>query len=162
MDSKRDLVRRCLMAREERPLPPLPVAVDIREADFAQPLQLCLDVQELVGTIFVLGADGDGIEKLPVRPRRGRGDMLEITEDAARIEDRPDLAIQVPLSGMRQVMDRETRDDGIKSARFRKGGAPCCNPGSRPDRRCESALSCVRAWVARSPARRHAHRACRA
>jgi hypothetical protein len=101
-------------AGKKRQFAPFPVAINILEADFAEPEQLRFHVEQLVRGIFIRRPDG--FEKLRVDLRRHGGNMFQIAEHAARREDFEYLLIQRALALMNQVMNREARDDGIEAA----------------------------------------------
>src|SRR5215207_4377690 len=80
-------------ADQERHLQPLPVAVDVLEAAFTQPAELRLDVDGPVRGVLVLERLADRLEEGAVQARRRRGDVLEVGEDAARLEQLECLSI---------------------------------------------------------------------
>jgi len=72
-----------LQSGQQRQFPPLPVTIDLDEANLAQPRQLRLDVQEFVRGVFLAGRDAEFFQELLVQ-RWGRGcDVLEVAERAA-------------------------------------------------------------------------------
>ena len=52
-----------------------------------------------------------------MRARRHRQHVLEVGEHAARLEEVPDLLIQRAFSLVRQMVNREARDDGVERAK---------------------------------------------
>ena len=101
-------------ADEEREAPPPPEAVDLLQAGLTHPAQLRLDVDELILGI-VLGAADRGPER-GVELRRRRRDHLEVREHTARPQLPRDLAEQLPLAVVAEVMDRKPRDDHVELA----------------------------------------------
>src|SRR5205085_12194106 len=81
--------------REERELAPSPLAVDVGEADVAEPTQLGLDVGQLVRRIVLLAALADGAEERGVQRRRRRLHVLEVAEHATGLQPLEDLAVQL-------------------------------------------------------------------
>src|SRR5436189_4006958 len=90
-------LRFAFAAGEQRELAPLPVTVDVHEADVAQPLELWVDVEELVRGILVRGRDSDRLKESLVRDDRHRRDVLQIAEHACRLQHRPDFFVQLAL-----------------------------------------------------------------
>ena len=70
-----------LDADEQRHLEPLPVAVDVVEADLAQPGELRLHVEQAVGRVLVLERLADRREEREVQAAGRRRDVLEVRED---------------------------------------------------------------------------------
>src|SRR5690348_18260885 len=65
-------------ARQQRQLPPLPLAIYICESNLAQPTKLCLHVQQLVRRIFRLHGETNTVQKFPVQPLKiGRASCRE-------------------------------------------------------------------------------------
>ena len=87
---------RWLDAREQCQFTPFPVAVDIDEANFAQPRQLSFKIEQLVRWIFI--RPGDCLEEPGVETGSWRSDVLKITECAARSEKLKNLLVQCTFS----------------------------------------------------------------
>ena len=51
---------------------------------------------------------------------RGGRDVLQIAEDASRLQHRPDLFVELPLPLVREVMDGKARHDGVERAEIRQ------------------------------------------
>ena len=85
---------------EQGQFPPLPEAVGVVVADFAEPAELGFDVEELVGRVFVGGCDAEGVEEAGVEAGGGGGDVLEVAKEAAGVEGRPDFLVEVALAGV--------------------------------------------------------------
>ena len=62
------------------------MAIDIYESDLTLPCKLNLEIKELVRGILLRRVDVETGEKLLVKLRGWRGDMLEIAEHPARTE----------------------------------------------------------------------------
>ncbi len=101
-------------AAEQREAAPLPDAVDVREPGFADPLQLEVHVaQPVVGVVPSAHLIAPSVVELLGRA----GDDLEVAEPAARREQTGDLRVEGALAVVRDVMDRERRDDRVERAR---------------------------------------------
>ena len=99
---------------QKRQLAPLPVAIDVAESYGTEPLQLGVNIKQLVGRVFVSRGNSHRFEKALMTVRRCRRDVLEIAEDATWCEKSPDFSVQLSLSFVREVMNRETRDDKVE------------------------------------------------
>src|SRR5262245_27183777 len=84
------------------------------EADFAQPRELGLDVEQLVRRVFV--NDPESLQELRVQAWRGRSNVLEVAEHATRRKAIEDLGVQRALPRVREVVDREAGDHSIELA----------------------------------------------
>src|ERR1700692_4675588 len=98
------------------------MAVTIDETDFTQPLELRLNVEKLVGWIFVFGLDVERGQELVVQGPRRRCHMFEVAEDRARSESREHLFVQLTFARMGQVMNGKTRDDRVEGPKIRWQG----------------------------------------
>ena len=107
-------------ADEERHLQPLPVAVDVVETELAQPAELGLDVEQAVRGVLVLDRLVDRREERQVQALGRRGDVLEVGEDPAGLEQLEDLAIERALALVLEVVDRERGDDGVEAPELRQ------------------------------------------
>jgi len=67
---------------QQRHLEPFPIAIDIAEADIAQPIKLCLDVEQMVGGILEIRRAAQSLIEGDVHARGWRCDMFEIAEPA--------------------------------------------------------------------------------
>ena len=105
-----------LYSTEERQFEPFPMAIDVVETDFAEPLKLGFDADEFVRRIFIGWSNAESPEELSVELRRGRSDMFEIAEDAARVERTIYLAVESSLSLIGAVVNGEARHDRVKAA----------------------------------------------
>jgi len=107
-------------SRQQRQFAPLPVAIDICETDLTQPTQLGLEIKQFVRRIFRVYGVSDRMQKLFVQKWRGRGNMIQITENATRIQQAVGLRIERPLALVYQVMNGEARNNRIKPAKLGK------------------------------------------
>ena len=96
-----------LHAGENGYLTPFPKAVDIGKAELAQPAELRFDVEQPVRRVLVLERLADRFEEGQMQALGWRGDVLEIGEDTARLEQVEDLAIERALSLVLEVVDGE-------------------------------------------------------
>ncbi len=88
------------------------MAVDIAKADFAQPRQLCLDIEELIRWILV--DDPKPLEECRVQcGRRGRH-VLKIAEHTVRCKTIENLRVEGALPCIREVVDREAGNHRIE------------------------------------------------
>lgn len=69
-----------LHAGDQCNLTPLPMTIDVDEADLPQPCELRLPVQKFVGGIFLLGQNLQLLEELMVKPHSRRRDVLQIAK----------------------------------------------------------------------------------
>src|SRR5689334_1388322 len=99
---------------EERELPPLPVAFDLREPHAPQPPQLLADRREQVRRVVVGRVDAERGEELRVELRRRRRDVLEVEERPPGPQALVDLAVQGVLACVRHVVDREAAHDQVE------------------------------------------------
>ena len=107
-----------LDADEKGHLEPLPVAVDVIEAELAQPAELGLDVEQAVRGVFPIRSIAERLVEAPVQAVGRGGDVLEVGVDAAGLESLEDLGVQGALSFILEVVDGEAGDDRVE--RFRK------------------------------------------
>jgi len=104
-----------LNSNEEGHLEPLPVAVDVLEADVAQPAKLGLHVGESVRGVLPVGRVAKRLVEAPVKARSRRGDVLEVGEDPSGLEQLEDFGVDRALTFVREVMDGEGGDDGAEA-----------------------------------------------
>jgi len=90
------------------------MAVHIRKANFAQPAQLRFHVQWLVRWILFFA--GDGAQKVCAESRSRRRDVLEVRENAARVEAREDFGAERAFAFVRNVVNGRTGDNGVELA----------------------------------------------
>ena len=105
-----------LDSNEERHLEPLPVAIDVIEAEGAQPLKLGVHVERAVGRVLVLDWLFDRFKERQVQAVGRRCHVLEVREYAAGLEQVKDLAIERALAIVLEMMDRKRRDDSVEAA----------------------------------------------
>ena len=92
------------------------MAIDLDEADLAQPRQLGVDCDELVGWVVLGRRLADGGEEVDVQLRRRRVDVLEVQEAATGLEGAEGLAVERALALVDAVVDREARDDEVEAS----------------------------------------------
>jgi hypothetical protein len=61
------------------------VTIHVNESDLAQPVQLGLHIEELVGRVLGFKGKADPVQEFFMQSWRRRGDMFQIAEDAAGI-----------------------------------------------------------------------------
>src|SRR4051812_6110451 len=109
-----------LVAGEEGQFPPLPEALDVLVADLAQPAELGLDVEQLVGGILLRSADQ--LEELGVQALSRRRHVFEVGEYAAGLDHVEDLFVHLALALVRAVVDGEGRHDQVEGAEVGQWG----------------------------------------
>jgi hypothetical protein len=97
------------------------VTIHLGESDLAEPLQLGLYIEELVGRVFRLKGKANPAQELFVQTWRGRGNVFQIAEGTAGIQQGVDFGIECALALVHDMMDREAGDDRIKPAEVGKG-----------------------------------------
>src|SRR5208283_5193520 len=118
-------------AAEDGRLENLQIAVDVGETDVTEPCALLLDRRQDVGILVravivkpghIVAALGRvmAVERVDehlvlqrTEPYGGRGYMLDVDEDPARVQQSEDLAVDRQLPVIRLMVDGEARDDGI-------------------------------------------------
>jgi hypothetical protein len=104
-----------LHADKEGHLEPLPVAVDVIEAELAQPPELGLDGEQAIRGIFILEWFANRGKEGQVEAVGRRGYMLEVSEDSAGLEEIEDLTIERVFSLVLEVVDGKRGDDNVKA-----------------------------------------------
>lgn len=112
----------------------------------------------------VLGSADLMAESL-VKLSGGRAHEIEICKDAARRDERIDLAEQRPLARIVEVMDRQPGDNSVKRSHLWEGRLRSCwrsstmgSPANLPDARASigseesSPIACASVWSARTSA----------
>src|SRR5207247_4352389 len=102
-DRSRDHSTTRLPARQQRQFQPFPVTVHVRESDFAQPLKLRFNVQQLVRGIFTEEWNAEPLEEALVQGRRWRSDVFQVAENPARRKQAEHLGVERSLAFVRQV-----------------------------------------------------------
>src|SRR5260370_22907862 len=100
---------------QQSELAPLPVTVDVGEADLAQPVELRLEIQQLIGRVLLFGRDSERIEEPAMQAIGRRRHVLEIAEDAACTQPAADLRVHRSLASVTEMMNRDARDDRIET-----------------------------------------------
>ena len=113
------------LTHQQRHLEPLPVAVHVVEAGLAQPAELRLHVEQAVGRVLVLDRLADRGEESPVQALAGRGHVLEVGEQPARLEQLERLAVERALAVVLEMVDRHRRDHGVEAAERGQRLRPC-------------------------------------
>jgi len=110
-----------LDSTEEGEFEPFPVAIDVVESDFAEPVELGLDGEAFVGRVFVGGGDVEGAEEAGVEFRGTGQDVFEVQEYSAGGEDFVDFGVEFLFAFVGAVVDGEAGDDGVELAEGGKG-----------------------------------------
>lgn len=105
---------------QQRQFPPLPLAIHMRKADFAQPLDLRFRIQQFVRGVFRFYRESDAMKKFLMQPGGWGGDVLQITKHAACVEQTENFRIERTLSLMHQMVNREARNNCIKRTNLGK------------------------------------------
>jgi len=104
-------------ADEQRHLQPLPIAIDVGEADIAQPAKLCLNVEQVVGRIFEVRGVAERLIEGAVQARSWRGDVFEVAEHAPGLEAVKGLRVDHAFACVGDVVDRKARHHRIEAAK---------------------------------------------
>ena len=116
-----------------------PVAVDVLEAELAKPVELRLDVEQAIRAVFPVGRVAESVVEAAMQTLGRGGDVLEIAEHPAWLEDAEDLAVQRSLTDLAGVADASAR--GSTSAK-RCGRSPLSGAHRYSWRRCPGLPYC--------------------
>src|SRR5688572_11862808 len=95
------------------------MAVDVHEAELAQPCQLRLDVEQLVRRVIVFGRHVQGSQEGLMQGAGRRRNVLEIAEHPSGLQQFKYFSVQRSFPFMPDVMNGKTGNDGIEAAERR-------------------------------------------
>ena len=90
------------------------MAINVDEADLAQPGELELNIKELVRGILGLDGTAKGMKKALVQGCVRRSYVLQIQEDCAGLEQTVNLREERELTLVRQMMNGKAGDHSVE------------------------------------------------